>query len=388
MPRTNSLRDVSIVGIGQLPVMRANPASLKEMGAQVARLAMEDAGVESVDAIYVGNMLSDELQGQKHIATLISSELGLRGIEAIQVRAATASGAAALRMAYFAVASGEARVAMAMGLEKMSSGPVTPVLAKALDAKLETDMGATLLSQNAGLMKMYMERYQVQANDFNGFPLIAHRNARSNPYALFKDKRVTNRTIKNSRVIFEPLRLFDASPVCDGAAAVILTRSGESRAYTDLPVKILSSSVATDWFRVEQREDPLELFAAAKSAADAFRKANVNRKDIDFFEAHDAFSIMACLLLEAVGFAEPGEGWQFAREGRIRLGGDLPLSTFGGLKARGHPIGATALYQACEIVLQLTGRAGKNQVKNAAHGLLQSVGGAGSTILTHIFGAP
>jgi len=380
------LRNVSIVGIGQIPMVKANPLALVDLGRAAGNLAMEDAGVDRVDGIFVGNMLSDELQNQKHIAALIASSLGLRGVEALHVRAATATGAAALRMAYFAVASGEAHLAMALGVEKMSGGPVTPTLAKALDSKTETEAGVTLLSQNARMMGMYMRRYNVDENAFNGFSLVAHRNARTNPNAIFKDKRVIDRTIRTSRVIYPPLRLYDASPVCDGAAAVILARSAEARAYTDHPVEILSSSVATDWFRVDDRDDPLELFAAAKSSYDAFRKANINRKDIDLFEAHDAFSIMACLQLEADGFAEPGAGWRLARDGSIKLKGDLPLSTFGGLKARGHPIGATALYQACEITLQLTGRAEKNQVRDARVGMLQSVGGAGSTIITHIFG--
>jgi acetyl-CoA C-acetyltransferase len=380
------LRGVSIVGIGQIPVQKANHKSLKEMGAEVVRLAMADAGVASVDGLFAGNMLADELQNQKHIATLIASAAGLRGIEALQVQAATATGAAALRMAYFAVASGEARLAVAVGVEKMSDGLATPALAKALDAKTETAVGATLLSQNARLMKMYMDRYQVTVNDFNNFSLNAHRNAQTNPYALFKDKKVTDRVIRESPIISPPLRLYDASPICDGAAAVVLARTNEARAYSHYPVKILSSSVATDWFRLDDREDPLYLFAAAQSAHDAFRKANVNRNDIDLFEVHDAFSIMACLLLEAVGFAPRGQGSRLAKENKIGLRGSVPISTFGGLKARGHPIGATALYQTCEIVLQLTGRAGKNQIKNAQVALLQSVGGAASTVLTHIFG--
>ncbi|MBE7555248.1 MAG: thiolase domain-containing protein [Anaerolineales bacterium] len=380
------MRGVSIVGIGQIPVQKATQKSLKEMGAEVVHLAMQDAGVDSVDALFAGNMLSDELQNQKHVATLIASAAGLRGIEALQVEAATATGAAALRMAYFAVASGEARRAVAVGVEKMSEGLATPALAKALDAKTETAVGATLLSQNARLMQIYMDRYKVTVNDFNNFSLNAHHNARTNPHALFKDKKINDRTIRNSPVISAPLRLYDASPICDGAAAVVLARTDEARAYTHQPVKILSSSVATDWFRLDDRHDPLNLFAATQSARDAFRKANVHRSDIDLFEAHDAFSIMACLLLEAVGFAPRGQGWRLAAEKKIGLHGLLPISTFGGLKARGHPIGATALYQTCEIVLQLTGRAGKNQVKNAGVALLQSVGGAASTVLTHIFG--
>ncbi|HEX9926086.1 MAG TPA: beta-ketoacyl synthase N-terminal-like domain-containing protein [Anaerolineae bacterium] len=383
---THPLRDVSIVGIGQIPVQKANEMSLKQMGAKVVLAAMADASIDHVDALFAGNMLADELQNQKHIATLIASEAGLRGIEALQVRAATATGAAALRMAYFAVASGEARLAVAVGVEKMSDGLATPALAKALDAKTETAVGATLLSQNARLMQMYMDKYDITVNEFNNFALNAHRNARTNPNALFKDKRVFDRTIRNSSVISPPLRLYDASPICDGAAAVVLTRSSEARAYSHHPVKILSSSVATDWFRIDDRSDPLHLFAAAQSAHEAFRKANVHRNDIDLFEVHDAFSIMACLLLEAVGFARRGEGWRLAADNKIGLRGPLPVATFGGLKARGHPIGATALYQTCEIVLQLIGRAGKNQVKNADLALLQSVGGAASTVLTHIFG--
>jgi acetyl-CoA C-acetyltransferase len=374
------------VGTGQIPVQKANPHSLKEMGAQVVKLAMANAGVDRVDAVFAGNMLADELQNQKHIATLIASAAGLRGVEALQVRAATATGAAALRMAYFAVSSGEARLAVAVGVEKMSEGLATPALAKALDAKTETALGATLIGQNARLMQMYMERYSVTIDDFNNFALNAHRNAQTNPNALFKDKAINEQTVRQSPVIVPPLRLFDASPVCDGAAAVVLTRSNEARAYTDQPVKILSSSVATDWFRVDDREDPLHLFAAAQSAQDAFRKANVHRSDIDLFEVHDAFSIMACLLLEAVGFAPRGQGWRLAAEDKISLHGPLPIATLGGLKARGHPIGATAIYQTCEIVQQLTGRAGPNQVKEAQVALLQSVGGAASTVITHIFG--
>jgi acetyl-CoA C-acetyltransferase len=382
----NHFRSVSIVGIGQIPVQKENPKSIREMGVEAIHLAMQDAGIDSIDALFVGNMLADELQNQKHIATLIASAAGLRGIEALHVRAATATGAAALRMAYFAVASGEARRAIALGIEKMSSGEATPALAKALDAELETPTGATLLNLNARLMQMYIDKYGISVDDFNNFALNAHHNAHTNPYALFKDKEVTEEIVHNSRVIVPPLRLYDASPVCDGAAAVVLTRSDEARAYTNQPVKILSSSVATDWFRIEDRPDPLHLSAAARSAKDAFRKANVHRTDIDFFEVHDAFSIMSCLALEAIGFAEQGRGVRLATENQIRPDGSVPISTFGGLKARGHPIGATAIYQTCEIVLQLMGRAGKNQIKNAQLAMLLSIGGAASTALTHIFG--
>ena len=379
---------VSIVGIGQLPVLRASQLSLRELGAAAVRRALADAGADRADALFVGNMLADELQGQKHIASLIADEAGLVGAEALQVRAATATGAAALRMAYLAVAGGQAEVAVALGVEKMSSDRphVVSALAKALDAEREVRSGATLLSQNARLMQLYLDRYRLRITDFDGFALNAHANANHNPNALFHDRVVTAADVDASPVVSAPLRLHDAAPICDGAAAVVVTRTGQARAFTDRPVRMLGASVVTDRFRIEDRDDPLRLAAATRSAHEAFRRANVHRSDIGFFEVHDAFSIMSALILEATGFAEPGYGWRLAADGAIRPDGRLPISTMGGLKARGHPIGASAIYQTCEIVAQLTGRAGANQLADPRVALLQSVGGAGSTVLTHIFG--
>jgi acetyl-CoA C-acetyltransferase len=380
------MRPVSIVGIGQIPVQKQTKQTLRQMGAEVVHLAMANAEVERVDALFAGNMLGDELQGQKHVAALIADEAGLAGIEALDVRAATGTGAAALRMAYLAVASGEADLAIAVGVEKMSEGVPTPVLAKALDAEQEVVNGDTLIGKNAEIMRLYVQKYNVPDDGFVNFALNAHANARNNPNALFRDKVVTREMVLNSRVIQYPLRLFDSSPICDGAAAVVLAPTSEARAYTTNPVKILGAGVATDRFRVFDRADPLFLEASHLSALKAFRHANVNRHDVDFFELHDAFSIMATMILEAVGYARQGEGWHLARDMRIGLDGDIPIATMGGLKARGHPIGGTAIYQTCEIVLQLTGRAGPNQLPSPEVAMLQSVGGAGTTIITHIFG--
>jgi acetyl-CoA C-acetyltransferase len=324
---------------------------------------MENAGVERVDALFAGNMLADEIQGQKHIAALIAEEANLFGVEALQVRAAMASGAAAIRVAFLSVASGEADLAIAVGVEKMSEGAAPPALFK----------------------RMYLDRYNVPEDGLVNFPVVAHDNARSNPFALYK-KTISPSEVQSSRVIHAPLHLFECSPICDGAAAVVLAPSEQARARNPESVQILASSVVTDRFRIDDREDPLQLEAAHCSSHDAYRKANINSEDIHLFEVHDAFSIMACLQLEAAGFAEPGQGWRLALEDEIRLQGQIPITTMGGLKARGHPIGATGLYQACEIVLQLTGRAGENQVRNAEIGMMQSVGGAASTVLTHIFG--
>jgi len=379
------MRKVSIVGIGQVPVKKQYEERMRTIAKIAVKEAMEEAGVAKVDALFAGNMLADELQGQKHLASLIADEVGLDLIEAMQVRAATATGAAALRMAYLAVASGEADSAIAVGVEKMSGGLATPALAKALDARYEVPSGDTLISKNADLMRMYIDKYNMPADGLVNFSINAHKNGVTNPNALFK-KAIDRETVLNSKVISHPIRLFDCSPVCDGAAAVLLVPTEEARAYHESPVHIMASSVSSDRFRVADRPEPLLLRAARMSAVQAFRRANVNRKDVDFYEVHDAFSIMACLLLEAAGFARQGEGWRMAAENKIGLDGELPLATMGGLKARGHPIGATALYQTCEIVQQLTGRAGPNQLKNPRIAMLQSVGGAASTVLTHIFG--
>lgn len=378
---------VSIVGIGQVPVRREHDDDLRTLGARAVRLAMDDASLERVDALYVGNMLADELQGQKHLATLIGDEAGLPGIEALEVRAATATGAAALRMAYLAIASGQAETAVALGVEKMSSGreQVVSALAKGLDAQREVPTPGSLLAMNAYLMQLYLQRYDVRITDFDGFALNAHRNACGNPNALFHDRTVTRDEIDAAAVVCPPLRRFDAAPICDGAAAVVLTRSRQARAFTGTPVAMLGASVVTDRFRVADRDDPLRLNAATRSAQEAFRRANVHRSDIGLFEVHDAFSIMSCLILEAVGFAAPGQGWRLAAEGTIFREGRLPISSMGGLKARGHPIGASGIYQTCEIVQQLTGRAGANQLPDPRVALLQSVGGAGGTVLTHVF---
>lgn len=380
------MRPVSVVGIGQTQVLKEHAESLRQLGARAVRMALDDASVSDVDALYLANMLSDELQGQKHVAALVADEAGLRGVEALQLRAATAAGAAALRMGFLAVASGAADVVVVAGVEKMNAPGVTPVLAKALDAEREVPDGATLVSQNARLMRRYLRTYNVPEDALAPFAVVAHQNAARNPLAMFHKPHLSVADVMESRLISPPIRLYDCAPISEGAAAVVLAPSAQARAFSKRPVRLLASSVATDRFRIEDRERPLEMAAARLSAQQALDEAGAAIEDVSFFEAHDAFTIMTCLLLEAAGFAGPGEGWRLAEQGNIALAGRVPISTMGGLKARGHPIGATALYQVCEIVLQLTGRAGDNQLPDPRRALMQSVGGAGVTVITHLFG--
>ena len=378
------MRSVSVVGIGQLPIKKVYTANLRQLGAKVALLAMNDAGIDHVDALYVGNMLSDELQHQKHIAALIADEAGLYGIEALQIRAATAAGAAALRVGYLAVASGKVDLALVVGVEKMN-GSATPALAKALDSLLEVPDGATLISQNARVMKIYCKKYDPPPGALAHFSVNAHANAIHNPHALFQKRQISVDDVMRSRIITPPIRLLDCSPICEGAAAVVLAPSDSSLGRGQYSVKLVSSVVATDRYRLADRQEPLILEAARISSQKAFEETPISINDINLFEVHDAFSIMACLAMEAVGFASSGEGWRLAADGEISLQGRIPICTMGGLKARGHPIGASAIYQTCEIMLQLTGRAGDCQVRDAQVALMQSVGGVASTVITHLF---
>ncbi|NCF67594.1 MAG: thiolase domain-containing protein [Chloroflexi bacterium] len=379
------MRRVAIVGTGQVAVRKQYDRGLRELGVVVVKQALGETDKRRVEALYLSNMLSDELQAQKHLAALVADEAGLAGIEAIQVRAATAAGAAALRVAHLAVASGAVDLALAVGVEKMSDQVPTAALAKALDARSEVPDGKTLLSQNALLMALYLQEYGLPPDALAPFSVNAHRNAQHNPHAMFRDRQFTAEQVAQSRLIYPPLRLLDCSPVSDGAAAVLLAPLSDAQQYTSYPVEIIASSATTDRFRMSDRPNPLRLEAAIDSTQKALRQADIKLQDVDFFELHDAFSIMACLLLEASGFAVPGQGWELAANDEIGINGSIPIATMGGLKARGHPIGATALYQSCEIVQQLTGKAGQNQLDEPRVAMLQSVGGAGTTILTHLF---
>lgn len=383
------MRPVSVAGIGWIPVQKQCPLSLREMGRDALRSALDDAGIEMIDALFASNTLGSELFGEKHIAAIIADASGMSGVEALQADATSASGAAALRMAYLAVASGQADFAAAVGVEKMKdTESATPVLARALDQPSES--GQTMVSINASVMRSYLTARRAAGvserellEGFAHFSVNAHANGAKNPDAFLK-KPITLGDAMSARLVDDPLRLSDCSPVCDGAACVILTSSAIAESLGDAPVALAGSACATDRISVASRRNPLLLTAARYSAEKALREAGLSREGIHFFEVHDAFSIMAVLSLEACGYLPEGQGFRAASEGMVYPGSRLPLSTMGGLKSRGHPVGATALYQACEIVRQLRGSAGESQIR-ASTAMMQSIGGAGTTILTHVF---
>jgi acetyl-CoA C-acetyltransferase len=380
------MRDVAIIGIGQTPVGEHWTKSLKELATEAILAAIKDARAERVDSLYIGNMLSGELTGQEHLGALISDFAGLRGVEAVKIEAACGSGAAALRIGYMAVASELAEFVVVAGVEKMTDRPaeqVTATLAMAADGDFEAQNGLSFVAINALLMRRYMYEYGVRHEEFAPFAINAHQNAVNNPYAMFPFP-VSADDFKKAKMIADPVNLLDSSAVCDGAAAAVLCPTEIARRFNDHPVRIRASAIATDSIALHDRRDLLGLEGAALSAAKAYSQAGLGPQDIDLFEVHDAFTIMSVLSLEACGFAERGQGTRLGQEGEIAIGGRIPITTMGGLKARGHPVGATGMYQIVEVVEQLRGQAGKNQVSDARLGMAQNIGGSGATVITTI----
>ncbi len=380
------MRQVSIVGIGQTEVGEHWDVSTRDLGARAVVAALKDAGVERPDALYLGNMLSGPLAAQEQLATLIADWSGLRGVEALKAEAACASGAAALRVGIMAVAGGWHDLVVVCGVEKMTDldgEEATVALMTAADAEYEGIHGASFISLNALLMRRYMEEFHVPYEAFAGFPVNSHANAVHNPNAMFR-QAISREAFLQARMVADPINLFDSAPICDGAAAVVLCPAERAREFSGRPVRVAASGAATDSVALHDRHDPLFLSAVHASAAKAYEQARIGPEDVDFFELHDAFSIISALSLEASGFAPRGQGTRLAVDGEISLQGRLPIATMGGLKARGHPVGATGIYQVVEAVQQLRGAAGANQVPDAAWGMVQNVGGVGGTAFTHI----
>ncbi|HEY3320116.1 MAG TPA: thiolase domain-containing protein [Planctomycetota bacterium] len=383
------MRDVFIVGIGQTPVDEHWDRSLRDLGAAAVIAALKDASAESPDALFVGNMLSGVLCNQENLGTIIADFAGFAGIEAMKIEAACASGGAAVRAAYLAVASGAHDLAVAVGLEKMTDLPIedtTAALASAADADFEAAHGVTFTALNALMMRLYIERYKAKKDDFAAFVVNAHKHAKTNPNAMFRQS-VTLEDYARSPMVAEPICILDSSPVADGAAAIVMCSAERAKSLAAKhPIKILGSALATDTIGLGTRREPLRCEAIRRSAQLAFKQAGVGPKDIQIAELHDAFSIVAAVSLEASGFVAEGQALPFALEGNIGIGGKLPMSTLGGLKARGHPVGASGAYQVVEAVQQLRGQAGHTQVKGCRLALTQSVGGLASVVVTHILG--
>ncbi|MCW5873153.1 MAG: thiolase domain-containing protein [Anaerolineales bacterium] len=382
------MTNVIIAGIGLTPVNEHWNTSLRELAFHAMEAAMQDAGGLRPTALYVGNMLAGQLSKQTQLATLLADFAGLTGIEAATIEAAGASAAMALRTGMLAVASGQVDVAMVLGVEKLSEqvpAEVEAALAMSSDTDYEAEQGLTLTAQAALLAQRYMHEHQVPEHALAGFALTAHANGAHNPNAMFQ-KAVKPETYAKAGMVSAPLNMFDVAPNADGAAALILTRRELLPPKFSHPlVEIIGSSAVTDTLALHDRPDPLTFNAARLSIERACAQAGILPKDADLFELFDAFSIYSALTLEAAGLAARGEGWKLAQNGAISLTGEMPITTLGGLKARGFPGGATGAYQAAEAALQLRGQGGGAQIAGAKTALVQSLGGPASTAVTHVF---
>ena len=381
------MRDVAIIGVSQTKFGELWDSSFRDLIAEAGVKAIMDAEVEGddIEAMYVGNMSSGLFVDQEHIAALISDHMGLNPVPTTRVEAACASGGLALRQGIMAVASGYHDVVISAGVEKMTDVvDATPAIATASDQEWEAQQGATFPSLYAMIAKRHMHEYGTTREQLAQFSVVNHKNAKNNPNAQFPFEISVDKVI-NSTMVADPLTLLDCSPVSDGAAAVIMVPAQDAKKYTDTPIYVKASTQASGTIALHSRKDLTTIESTKVASRKAYKLAGVTTKDIDLTEVHDCFSINGLLAVEDLGFAKKGEGGVAIEEGQTEIDGDFPINPSGGLKARGHPLGATGIAQAAEVAWQLRGESGKRQVEGAEVGMAHNIGGTGGTAAVHIF---
>ncbi len=379
------MRDVAIVGVGMTRFGELWETSLRDLFVQAASEALHSARADHLDAVFIGNMSAGLFVGQEHIGPLLVDHLGMAGVAAGRVESACASGGLALRTAFVEVASGMSDLVMAAGVEKMTDAPdATEVLATASDQELEAYHGITFPGLYAMIARAHMEKHGTTEEDLSWVSVKNHRHGALNPKAQFPAE-VTLEDVMRSSMVADPLRLLHCSPVSDGAAAVLLCPLDQAKKYTDRPVRIRASGLATGTMALADRKDIAFLDAVQLSAQRAYKMAGLTPADMHLAEVHDCFAIAEICCIEALGLVACGEGNAAARTGETALGGRIPVNTSGGLKSKGHPVGATGIAQAIELCEQLRGEAGRRQVKGARIGLAQNMGGSGASSVVHIF---
>jgi acetyl-CoA C-acetyltransferase len=379
------MRDVAIVAAGMTRFGELWDLSLRDILVEATSEALDAAKADSLDSIIVGNMSAGQFVGQEHIGPLTADYLGMAGVAASRVESACASGGIALRSAFAEVASGMSDLVLAVGVEKMTDGAdVTNILASASDQETEAYYGVTFPGLYAMIATARMEAYGTTEEDMAWVSSKNHRHGSMNPKAQF-GREVSPEQVLASTMVAEPLRMLHCSPVTDGGAAVLLCPLDQAAKYTDKPVKIIGSGLATSSLALADRADPAVLDAVVLSGQKAYKMAGVSPKDIQVAEVHDCFAIAEICCTEALGLVEKDEANKAASKGITALGGRIPVNTSGGLKSKGHPVGATGIAQAIEVFEQLRGEAGKRQVEGARIGLTQNMGGSGASSVVHIF---
>ncbi len=382
------MRDVAIIGVGMIPWGELWEDSLRKIWTRAAVAALEDAGIDTVDLITVGCMSPGLFVGQEHLASLVADQLGMPGVPASRVESACASGSLALRHAFAEVAAGLVDIALVTGVEKMTDvdgGAATYTLGTAADQEYESFHGITFPGLYAMMARVHMAHHGTTSRQMAAVSVKNHANGLLNPNAQYHLK-VSIEDVLSSTPVAEPLHLLDCSPITDGAAALILAPIDRARdlARGRPVVRIAGSGMATDTIALADREDLSRLRAVELSAERAYTMAGKKPSDIHVAEVHDCFTIAEIMTTEALGFFEPGEGGPAAEKGWTALDGKIPVNPSGGLKSKGHPVGATGVAQVCEIVNQLRGEAGQRQVEGARVGLAQNMGGSGGSSVVHI----
>ncbi|MHC1581949.1 MAG: thiolase domain-containing protein [Candidatus Syntropharchaeia archaeon] len=384
------MRDVAIIGVGITKFGELWDKSFRDLISEAGTKAILDAGIEGkeIDALFVGSMSPGRFVGQEHVGALVADSSGLHvmNIPTTRVENACASGGLALRQAYISVASGMHDIVVVGGVEKMTDvigGEATDILAMAADQEWEAFFGVTFPALYAMIARRHMHEYGTTREQLAEVAVKNHDNGLLNPNAHFR-RKITVDSVLNATMVADPLTVLDCSPISDGAAALVLAPLDKAKQYTDKIVKISGSGQASDSLALHGREDICTFKATVEAARQAYKQAGVEPKDIDLAEVHDCFTIAEILAIEDLGFVKKGEGGKATEEGRTRIDGDIPINPSGGLKAKGHPVGATGIAQAAEVALQLRGEAGERQVKDAEIGLTHNIGGSGATCVVHI----
>jgi acetyl-CoA C-acetyltransferase len=381
------MRDVAIIGVGMTHFGELWNHNIRDMFTEAALLAMKDANVEKLDSLFVGCMSSGLYVGQEHLASLMADYMGQRGIPATRVESACASGGISVRSAYLEVASGMSDIVMAGGVEKMwDADDGTAILATASDQEYEAFHGVTFPGLYAMMARSYMHEFGLTREELAQVPIWSHKHAVNNPNAQYPFE-LTLDTVLGSSMVADPLRLMDCSPITDGAAAVILCPLDRAKEFTDKPIKIKGIGAATGPIALHDHNEFTKLDAVRLAGERAYKMAGASPEDISFVEVHDCFSIAQIIVAEELGFFEHGQGGKAIAEGQGTYGGKVVINTSGGLKAKGHPVGATGTAQVIEAVEQLRGEAGKRQVENMKLGMTQNMGGSGGSSVVHILEA-
>jgi acetyl-CoA C-acetyltransferase len=387
------MRDVAVIGVGLTKFGELWDKSFRNLISEAGSKAIIDAGIsgKEIDALYVGSMSGGRFVGQEHVGALVADASGFAHmhIPSIRVESACASGGVAIRQGYLSVASGINDVVVVGGVEKMTDvvgGEATDILATGLDQEWEAFFGATFSGEYAMIATRHMYEYKTTREQLAQIAVKNHANGALNPFAQFK-RPIALDKILNAPYEAYPLGMLDCSPVSDGAAAVILCAADKVKEYSGKPVKIIGTGQASDTLSLHGRRDICTFDSTVNAAKNAYKQAKVKPEDIDVAEVHDCFTIAEILAIEDLGFVKKGEGGKAIDNKITTIDGQIPVNTSGGLKAKGHPVGATGVSQVAEIVMQLRGEADQRQVKDAKIGLTHNVGAVGASCVVNILEA-